>query len=431
MINMELSNIWSSVSLPELLGREKALFDAHLRLRANRENEQPFLGWLGQSDALTARTLHAVRKAAEQIRVSGSICVVVGSGGAWLAAQAALGLLRAYCPGAGDGQTRLIFAGSDLSAQAWLALCNRLDGKDFCLHIISSHGDELEPAIASRAIRWMMERRYGADSKRRIFLSTNADSPLAAMAQDGGYTLLPLPTERGGDYSALTSAVLLPLAVAGYEPLDMLEGAAGAWREYDLRAFENPVWLYAGARHALEARGRQCEALCAFDPAFSALLRWWKQLLLRRTCRGGAGLLPMPMELPGEQDALDAAIGTGKRAVFETMLRVNAPAPRRINVEMDWKDYDGLGYLSGRTLEEVERAGFEALCAAQAERDVPIAVLELEQVDAYHLGELFYFLELSSAICALADGVDPFAPVTFPAREDAARVLGKTEGTET
>ena len=135
----------------------------------------------------------------------------------------------------------------------------------------------------------------------------------------------------------------------------------------------------------------------------------------------------MPMELPGEQDALDAAIGTGKRPVFETMLRVNAPAPRRINVEMDWKDYDGLGYLSGRTLEEVERAGFEALCAAQAERDVPIAVLELEQVDAYHLGELFYFFELSSAICALADGVDPFAPISFPAREDAARVLGKTE----
>ena len=104
MINVELSNIWSSVSLPELLGREKALFDAHLRLRANRENEQPFLGWLGQSDALTARTLHAVRKAAEQIRAAGSICVVVGSGGAWLAAQAALGLLRAYCPGAGDGR---------------------------------------------------------------------------------------------------------------------------------------------------------------------------------------------------------------------------------------------------------------------------------------------------------------------------------------
>ena len=106
---------------------------------------------------------------------------------------------------------------------------------------------------------------------------------------------------------------------------------------------------------------------------------------------------------------------------------MNAPAPRRINVEMDWKDYDGLGYLSGRTLEEVERAGFEALCAAQAERDVPIAVLEMEQVDAYHLGELFYFFELSSAICALADGVDPFAPISFPAREDAARVLGKTE----
>lgn len=425
MINVELSNIWSCVSLPDLLGREKTLFDAHLRLRANTPGEQPFLGWLGQSDALTARMLHAVRKAAEQIRASGSVCVVVGSGGAWLAAQAALQLLRACCPGAGDGQTRLIFAGSDLSSQAWLSLCDRLDGKDLCLHIISPHGDELEPAIASRAIRWMLERRYGADSKRRIFLSALADSPLAAMAQDGGYTLLPLPAERGGDYSALTSAVLLPLAVAGFDPLEFLEGAAGAWREYDLRAFENPVWLYAGARHTLEARGRQCEALCAFDPAFSGFLRWWKQLLLRRTCRDGAGLLPFSMELPGEQDALDAALGTGKRPVFETMLRVSAPAPRRVGVEMDWKDYDGLDYLSGRTLEDVERAGFEALCAAQAERDVPIAVLELEQVDAYHLGELFYFFELSAALCALADGVDPFAPMTFPAREDAARQLGR------
>ena len=426
MLNVELSNIWSCVSLPDLLGCEKTLFNAHLRLRRNTPEDVPYLGWLGLPDSATARTLHAVRKAAEQIRSSSDVCVVLGSGGAFYAAQAALALLRAAAPETVPA-LELIFAGNDLSTRAWLALCNRLDGRDFSLHIISPAGSELEVAVASRAVRWMMERRYGADSKRRIFISTLPDSPLAAMAQDGGYTLLPLPKERGGNFSALTSATLLPIAAAGFEPLDLLEGAANAWREYDLRAFENPVWLYAGARYALTHRSRTTEALCCFEPEYAALGTWWKHLLLAHTCRDGAGALPVYFQLPAEQDAIDASIGSGRYPVFETMLRVAAPAPRRVNVEMDWKDYDGLDYLSGKTLEDVERASFEALVAAQEENGVPIIILELERMDAYHLGALFYCFELAAAICAEADRVDPFETPELSARAAAAQALGKPD----
>lgn len=427
MVNVELSNIWSCVSLPDLLRCEKALFDAHLRLRRNTPEDVPYLGWLGLSDSVTARTVHAVRKAAGQIRADGGVCVVLGGGGAFLAARAALELLRAFGAEMETDAPRVIFAGEDLSTRAWLALCAELDGQDVSLHIISPQADEVEVGIASRAVRWLMERRYGADCKRRIFVSALPDSPMAAMAQDSGYTLLPMPCERGGTFSALTSATLLPLAVAGFEPLELLEGAAEAWKEYDLRAFENPVWLYAGARYALEHRGRTVEALCCFDPAFTGFGTWWKRLLLSRTCRDGAGALPQVMHLPAEQDALEGSIGSGRYPVFETMLRVQEQAARRVNVEMDWKDYDGLEHLCGRTLDEVERVGFESFVEAQEENGVPVIILELERVDAYHLGELFYVMELAAAICAEADGIDPFEWPEHSARTLAAQRLGKAE----
>lgn len=428
MLNVELSNIWSCVTLPDLLSREKDLFDAHLHLRSNQPGFAQYLGWLGQSDALTARTLHAVRSAADAIRASSDTLVVLGSCSAAQAAKAGLDLLcgrrRRFA-----GKPRVLFAGNDLSAREWLDLCELLDGHSFSLHIIAPFGTETETAIASRAVRWMMERRYGAETKTRIYVSALPDTPMAVMAKEEGHTFLPMPLQPGGAYSALTSATLLPLAAAGIDPLELLEGAAEAYRQYDLRAFENPVWMYAGARYALFGKGRMAELLGTFDPSCAAFGKWWSQWVLRHTCQSGAGVLPLHADLTGDLDALDHMLTSGRYPLFETLLRFPPLSGQKVNVEMDWKDYDGLDYLAERTVTDVAEATFQAMLQTHAAADTPIIVLEeSETLDAARLGELFYFFELVNAIFACACGVDPFdLPAELPTRRAAAMLLGRPE----
>ena len=427
MINVELSNIWSCVSLPDLLSREKELFDAHLHLRSNKPGFPQYLGWLGQPDSLTARSLHAIRSAADAICANADTLVVLGSCSAVQAAKAGLSLLLGPTR-LRQGRPQILFAGDSFSGREWLDLCERLEGKSFCLLLVSPMGAEMETAVASRAVRWVMERRYGAETKGRIYVSALPDTPMAVMAKEEGHVFLPMPTQPGGAYSALTAATLLPLAAAGIDPLEVLEGAAEAYGQYDLRAFENPVWMYAGARYALYGKGRATELLGTFDPAFTSFGKWWAQWVCRHTCQDGVGVLPVPMELTGGLDALDLMIASGRYPLFETLLRFAPLSTQKINVEMDWKDYDGLDYLAGRSVGEVEQAAYQAMLDTHAAGDVPVIVLEGETMTPAALGELFYFFELANAIFACACGIDPFdLPKVLPSRQAAAAILGKPE----
>lgn len=427
MINVELSNIWSCVSLPDLLSREKEIFDAHLHLRTNASNEEPCFGWLGQPETITARMIHNVRSAAEQIRSMGSTLVVLGSGTAYLGAQAVLDALGGRMRLLEKRQCRVLFAGDNLSTRDWLALCRQLEGQDYCLHIISPVGAEMETCVASRAIRWMMERRYGAETKQRVFVSALPNSPMAVMAAEEGYTLLPMPVQPGGADSALTPASFLPMAAAGIDPLAVLEGATEGYRQFDLRAFENPVWMYAGARYALSCRGRNLELFGTFDPGFAPLGRWWRHFCCRHACSDGVGALPVHADWTADLDAMDAMISSGRYALFETMVRFGTISGQKVNIEMDWKDYDGLEYLAEKSLADVEEKTYEALVSTHADGDVPIIALECEALDAYHMGELLYFLELSGAIYACACGIEPFDPTPLKTRELAAQMLGRQE----
>lgn len=425
MVNVELSNIWSCISLPQLLGAEKALFDAHLHLSAHQPVGGDFLDWLAMPDAVTAKTICAIRNAADAIGSYGDTLVVTGTGGAYLGAKAGVELL-----GKQDRMqrgTRLIFAGDDLSARSWLSLSETLSGCDFSLMIIAGSQTDLPSAITARALRWMMERRYGSAAKTRIYVSAPAESAAAVMAKEEGYTFLAMPQQMGGADSALTPAALTPLAVSGVNPLSVFEGAAEALKTFDLRAFENPVWMYAGARHVLtnEAQ-RKTEVFSTFDPAFSAFGDWWKQGTFRHTCQDGAGALPVHLTIPHDLDAADRTLSSARYPVFETLLHAPLFAPQRVGVEMDWKDYDGLGYLSEATLPQVEQAVFDAMLNTHAQADVPVIVLETDCVDAAVLGELFCFFELANALCACADGIDPFDTLhAHPTQFAAQAILGK------
>lgn len=403
MINVELSNIWSCVSLPDLLSGEKDLFDAHLQLQNHQEGGPDFLSWLDAPESMMARSVMAIRSAARTVAACGDTLVVIGAGNAPLAAQAGIRLLARR---GAEGAVRVLFAGTSLSSRAYASMLQTLEGHEFSLLLIAGDKVSLECGVASRGVRWLMERRYGLEAKKRVFVAAPQGSTMQTMAAEEGYTFLAQPDCLGCADSGLSPAALLPMAAAGIDPLGVLEGAEEAARAYDVRAFENPVWMYAGARHALEMRGRHTEFLALADPKLMALGRWWESCFLRRSCRGGYGVFPQAVELPGAADWLDGVFSGGVNC-FETLLRVPM-TKRRSNIELDWKDYDELGFLSERTVGEVEAAFLDSYCQVHASMDAPLLVLEQEQMDEAGFGELLYFFELSAALCAQADGLAPF-----------------------
>ena len=402
MIDVELSNIWGSVSLPDLLSGEKDLFDAHMQLRTNMLDGPDFLGWLNAPEGVMARAVLSIGKAAEKIAELGETLVIVGSGDAPLAAQAAIRALGK------EGRVRLAFAGTSLSPNAYEQLCSGLEGQDFCLLLIAQTAVDMECGVASRAVRWLLDRHYGPEARQHIFVCAPKDSLLHGMAQEEGYTFLAQPAQLGCADSALSPAALLPMAVSGIEPLSVLEGAGQAYHDYDLRAFENPVWMYAGARYALTQKGRSTECLGCFTPDFGAFGAWWQQYFLRHTCREGAGAMPVYLPLPSALDAMDTVAQGKDQRVFETLLQVPERCFQKVNIEMDWKDYDGLGFLAGKTLLDAQEGSFQAVLQAHTDLDVPVIQVSMQTLDAAGVGELFYFFELAGAISACACGVDPF-----------------------
>ena len=407
MITTDISNIWSCLTLPQLLGCEKEIFDAHNLLCGHTPGQPELLGWLGLPDSITGRLIHSIRRIRDKICGNSDVLVVCGTGTAFHGARAAVELYR----GTAFGQKpQILFTGDSLSGRQWLELTSQLEGRDYSLHLISDDGISPAVNVTSRGLRWMMERKYGPQAKERISVATLVGSPLHRMGQEEGYELFPMPKDPGGCGSALTAAALIPMAVAGLDPLDVLEGAAEARRELDIRSFENPVWLYTAARHMFAGKQRRQELLCCFDHSLAALGQWWQQLALQYQCRNSGGIFPQTVLLPDGLRALDALAQDGHGAVFETLLHFD-PIAKKIPVEMDWKDYDGLGFLSGKSLDYVEDAVLTAMTETHSEQGIPLIELQAGELTTQKIGELLYFLELSAALSAAMDGIEPFAAI--------------------
>ncbi len=412
MINVELSNIWGCVSLPDLLGQEKNIYDAHLKLRNNQPGGPNFLGWLSQPDAVTVRTVQNIRAAAETIRGCADTLVVIGNTSACLAAQAGIELLSDRQ----ENRIRVLFAGADLSAKKHLELCEALQGHEYCLLLAFDGSWQMESSIASRSVRWLMERQYGQNAKSHIFISAPKDSPMAAMAEEEHFTFLLL--EDGANAAALNSTLLLILNVCGIDPIGILEGAAEAYENYDLRAFENPVWMYAGARRALMQLGKHTELLGSTESSCACFGLWWQQSVLQSSGRLQPVWCPLPRELDRMQALIDGRLGG-----FATLLQIPPVCTQKVGVEMDWKDRDGLGYLDGRSVQDVADAMVQALSQAHEISGAPQILLECGSMNPQSFGELLYFFELANAIGASSDQIS--AAEVQSVRELLPQILGE------
>ena len=429
MITVDISNIWGDLSLPELLSAEKEVFDAHMLLTEKNGPGGDFLGWMDLPVAEETEEISRIRAVAKNIRENSDVFVVIGIGGSYLGPRAAIELLQGQNRniGKGKGDPMILFAGNTLSTRAWHELVKLLEGKDFSLALISKSGTTTEPAIATRALRWLLERKYGTDgARKRTYAITDPENgALRQMAAEEGWETFVIPADVGGRYSVLTAVGLLPMAVAGIDPMEVMQGAAEAKQEYDLRSFENPVWLYAAIRNLLYRKGKTIEILESFEPGFKMMGAWWQQLFGESEGKDGKGIFPATAEFTADLHSLGQMIQQGQRNVFETMLRFDPPE-NAVTIAGDYKNLDGLNYLEGKTLDFVDEQAYRGTLAAHADGGVPVITMEAGKLDAKKLGELFWFFELSCGISAYVLGVNPF---NQPGVEDYKRnmfaLLGK------
>ncbi len=427
MIKLDISNVWGELSLPELLECEQEVFNAHKTLTEGKGPGSDFLGWLNLPTFEETEELRRIRRAALRIRSDSQVFVVVGIGGSYLGPRAAIELVKGQNHNLREGDPQIFFAGNNLSTRAWQELCALLDGKDFSINIVSKSGTTTEPAIATRALRWMLERKYGAEkAKKRIYVTTDPkNGALRQMATEEGYETFVIPPNVGGRYSVLTAVGLLPMAVAGINPTDVMMGAARARKELDIRSFENPAWQYAAIRNLLYRKGKYIEMLCCYEPDFRTFGGWWQQLYGESEGKDGKGIFPAAAEFTADLHSLGQMIQQGERNLFETVVRFTPPR-KKTAIETDWKNLDGLNYLEGKTLDFVEEQAFQGTLNAHVDGGVPVMVLQADEIGAETLGELFYFFELSCGISAYMLGVNPFnQPGVEFYKKNMFKLLGK------
>ncbi len=411
MIKVDISNVWGQVSLPDLLAMEKEVFAAHQTLVDGTGEGNDFLGWLNLPTAQPTSEMQRISAAAERIRKSSDVFVVVGIGGSYLGPRAAIELLQGcnHNIGKGKGNPQIFYAGNGLSTRAWNELLRLLEDKDFSIALISKSGTTTEPAIATRNLRWMLERKYGTEgAKSRIFAITDpCKGALRQMATEEGWETFVIPPNVGGRYSVLTAVGLLPMAVAGIDINAVMAAAAEAKKIYDIRSFENPVWLYAAVRNLLYRRGKCIEILESFEPGFKMMGGWWQQLFGESEGKDGKGIFPVTAEFTADLHSLGQMIQQGERNIFETMVRFDAPDNRSL-ITADWKNLDGLSYLEGKTLDFVDEQAYLGTLAAHVDGGVPVITMDMGELNDAKLGEMFYFFELACGVSAYMLGVNPF-----------------------
>ena len=429
MIKVDISNVWGQIALPDLLAMEKEVAQAHATLVDGTGAGNDFLGWQNLPTREPTEEILRIQSAARKIRNDSDVFVVIGIGGSYLGPRAAIELLQGpnHNMGKGKGDPQIYFAGNGLSTRHWNELSRLLEGKDFSIAIISKSGTTTEPAIATRALLEMLDEKYGPEgAKSRVFAITDpCKGALRQMATEEGWETFVIPANVGGRFSVLTPVGLLPLAVAGVDIMELLNGAMDAKEAYDLRSFDNPVWLYAAVRNLLYRNGKALEIFESFEPGFKMFGGWWQQLFGESEGKDGKGIFPVTAELTADLHSLGQMIQQGQRNIFETMVRFDAPAEKMV-IGGDEKNLDGLNYLEGRTLDFVDEKAFLGTLAAHVDGGVPVITMDCGELNDRKVGEMFYFLELCCGVSAYILDVNPFnQPGVEFYKRNMFKLLGK------
>ena len=417
------------VSEDEFKGIESQVKAAHKALHDGSGLGNDFIGWVDLPTNYDKEEFSRIKKAAAKIKNDTDVFVVIGIGGSYLGARAAIEFLTSPNYNALAKDTpQIYFTGNSISSDALSDIIEICEGKDVSINMISKSGTTTEPAIAFRVFRDLLEKKYGKDgAKERIYCTTDkARGTLKQLADKEGYETFVVPDDVGGRYSVLTAVGLLPIAVAGADIDALMAGAKKAQDEFnndDL--YSNDCYKYAAIRNILYNKGYTTEIMVSYEPAYTLMNEWFKQLYGESEGKDKKGIFPASVIFSTDLHSLGQYIQDGRRNLFETVVLFDK-CKKPITLGEDPTNVDGLNFLSGKTMDFVNQKAFEGTVLAHNDGGVPNVVLNVAEMDEANLGYLIYFLEKACAISGYVLGVNPFnQPGVESYKKNMFALLGK------
>ena len=373
-----------------------------------------FLGWVDLPKNYDKEEFVRIQKAAEKIKNDSEILIVIGIGGSYLGAKAAIEFLSNTFYNNQDKSVRkgpqIFFAGTNMSPVYLKHLLDLVGDKDFSINVISKSGTTTEPAIAFRVFKEKLEKKYGKkEAAKRIYATTDkVKGALKNLSTSEGYETFVVPDNVGGRFSVLTAVGLLPIAVAGINIQELMDGAAAAMEDYSNKNFyENDAMIYAATRHILYNKGKNIEILTNYEPRLHFIAEWWKQLFAESEGKDGKGIYPTSADFSTDLHSIGQSIQEARRTMFETVLLIDKPE-EDILINKEEVDLDGLNYISGKTLDYVNKQAAKGVILAHVTGNVPNLVISIPEATPFNLGYLFYFFEKAVAIGGYMLGINPF-----------------------
>ena len=430
-MNVRLNLDNASIDEKMIMKYKKEVEEIHKKMLEKANDEKEFLGWLELPTNYDKEEFERIKETAKKIKKNSDVFIVIGIGGSYLGARAVIESLTSSFNNALNKKRKapkIVFAGNNISSTYINDIIDLVHDMDVSINVISKSGTTTEPAIAFRIFRELLEEKYGMqEAKERIFVTTDRKKgALKKLADEHGYETFVIPDNIGGRYSVLTAVGLLPIAVAGIDIDKLMEGAAFAQEKYmDKNLKYNDCYKYAVVRNILYRINKNTEILVNYEPRLHYIAEWWKQLYGESEGKEQKGILPVGMDFTTDLHSLGQYVQDGRRCLFETVLNIEK-VPTDIKIKADEDNADGLNFLSGKTIDFVNKKAMEGTIQAHVSGDVPNIVINMEKLDEKTIGHLLYFFEKSCAMSAYILGVNPFdQPGVEKYKNNMFKLLGK------
>ena len=428
-VNFSRSFADSFIRENDLKGLESQVKLAHETINNKSGLGNDFLGWVSLPEDYDKQEFDRIKKAADKIRNDTDVLIVIGIGGSYLGARAAIEFLKGpYFNSLRKDAPEIYFTGNSISGSDLsdvLALC---EGKRVSVNIISKSGTTTEPAIAFRVFRKLLEERYGKEeAAKRIYCTTDkARGTLKALADEKGYECFVVPDDVGGRFSVLTAVGLLPIAASGADIDKLMAGAKkGMERFNNPDMAQNPCYTYAALRNAFYRKGKSIELLVSYEPRFTMMAEWFKQLFGESEGKDNKGLFPASVTFSTDLHSMGQFVQDGSRLMFETVVTFN-DSDKDVIIEAEENNGDGLNFLAGKNMSFVNSKAFEGTVLAHTDGGVPNLIINVDKPDEENLGELIYFFEKACAVSGYMLGVNPFdQPGVESYKKNMFALLGK------
>ena len=431
-VTFDYSKAASFIGAHEVDFMKKTVCDARDVLVSKTGAGNDFLGWIDLPVDYDKEEFARIKKAAAKIQSDSEVLLVIGIGGSYLGARAAIEFLRHSFYNSVSKEIRktpeIYFVGNSISSTYIKHLIDVIGDRDFSINMISKSGTTTEPAIAFRVFKEMMEKKYGKEeAAKRIYATTDrAKGSLKGLATEEGYESFVVPDDVGGRFSVLTAVGLLPIAVSGADIDKLMEGAAEGRRlalesEYE----KNDALMYAAIRNILLRKGKSVEILANYEPSVHYVSEWWKQLYGESEGKDQKGIFPASVDLTTDLHSMGQFIQDGARIMFETVINIEK-SREEIVINEEPVDLDGLNYLAGKSVDFVNKSAMNGTILAHTDGQVPNLMVNVPEVNEYYLGQLFYFFEFACGVSGYLLGVNPFnQPGVESYKKNMFALLGK------